>query len=502
MTENAAPARLPRKAVWLAGIFLFIFGARCAWIDYVPSALPLWDEWFELGHNWAAFNRSAQGEPIAQELVRTHNEHRLLTTRLVTWTLLLGAGYWDIEGEKVVSAAVWSLQGALLLVLLRPLVTGAGLIGLVSVVLGTLALPLSTLHLLSGFEPFGYAEIFSTLSLAVLMNRWPVDAERLSLAAVSLLLAFFSSAAGLVTAASAALALTLRAAAARRFDRPTGAVLTFLLGLCVFEFLLTPQHNPWAPSSLSEIVATLWRCLSFPLPGLALVSHAAMAVLAVRLVRGSDLDAPHWLLVALWVRSLLVVVASSLARRFAPSDHHYASLSAVLIFGYLAVLALTKAPGGRSRRWGVLQRTLPLALAALSVVGLVRHAAVYAWPTLREARRVTPALEQRFRRGVVEGDWREVVEATFSVERALDQAPTPVANRYTIPSLVLPLLQDAGFRRLLPPALTGRRPPALSARLLAWIARAWPVWLMAGLVMVLGAGARRAWPGRTRAEVD
>lgn len=485
-----------RRGLLLAGVALLVFGARCAWVSAAGSNLPLWDQW----HGLPVLDALAHGELGA--LAVPHNEHRLLTTRLVSTTLMLLSGYWDVKGELVVSAAVNAAEVALLATLLLPLVGRARLPGLLLLLVATRALPLSPFNLLSGFQvQFALAEIFSVVGLAVATTRRPLDAEGAAASTAAFLLAFFSMATGLLAVGAALGVLLLQALAARRLAPPRAAFALLLLCLLGCFYLLTPYLAVYAPRGALQPLRPLLACLSFPLEGAwpwALLVHGPLLLLALRLVRQARPDDPDWLVVGLGLWTLALSGALAVGRgalEEVPAVRHVEFLALPLVWTYVALVRLLERDGGDAGPGGRWRSLLPAAWAVSATLALAGYTWARPWPLLTELRRTVPAAEASFRRSVASGDWGQQDLQRAYVAGWLAARDASFLNhptyRFTIPDTSA-LAAARGPRRLLPPPLVSGGAAAAPARLLERTAAAWPWWLAAGGVLLVVGARRRA----------
>ncbi len=485
-----------RRGLLLAGLALVVFGARCAWVAAAGSNLPLWDQW----HALPVLDALAHGELGA--LAAPHNEHRLLTTRLVSATLILLSGYWDVKGELVASAAASAAEVALLAALLLPLVGRARLPGLLLVLVATRALPLSPFNLLSGFQvQFALAEIFSVVGLAVAAARRPLDAQGAAASALAFLFAFLSMATGLLAVAAALGVLLLQALAARRLAPPRAALALLLACLLGGFYLLTPHLAVYAPRGALLPLRPLLACLSFPLQGSwpwAVLVHGPLLLLALRLVRQARPDDPDWLVVGLGLWTLALSGALAVGRgalEEVPAARHVEFLALPLVWTYVALVRLLErggADGGAGGRW---RRPLPAAWAVGATLALAGYTWARPWPLLAELRRSVPAAEESFRRSAENGDWGQQDLQRAYVAGWLAAGDASFLNhptyRFTIPD-TRALVSARGPRRLLPRPLVSGGPAAAPARLLERTAAAWPGWLAAGGVLLVAGWRRNA----------
>jgi hypothetical protein len=503
VTEQSPERR--RAAATLTGLALVVFASQCFWVHRAGAQVPVWDQWFaEFGRVYEPLMRGAL--PF-DALAFVHNEHHLLTSRLISILLFLTSGYWDVKGEMVALAAVRGTEMALLFMLLSPLIAERRRVVLIALVLAVGALPLSPLNVLSGIQAqFRLVETFSILALAVAVK--PADVERVCALVLLLLLAFLSMATGIVAMLAAAVIILAQGLAARTLPRSRAAVAGLLLGLAAFALFLTPRYPQYGPSSAWESLRILVRCLSFPFPvvsGWAVLSHVPVAILAFLLFRTRAAQDRAWLVVALATWTLMLTLALALGRgaTAAPGEQHLEFLAFPLIWNYLALVRVADTParpGSVSR----LVRLSPSLWALAACTFLAGHAWIRAVPELREMEVARPLVEARFRQSLLTQDFRRESAEALKAEGLLRAGDAsfllydPI-GRYTIPQYAVQRLarRDPPLGRLFPPALSGIGRPALSARFLEGTAAAWPFALGIGLGLLF-LGLRPSWPGGGR----
>src|SRR5688572_22013384 len=106
---------------------MFILGAKWIWIDDFAGEIPHADQWAAEGA--AVYARMLRGEWSWTEIFKASNEHRIVTTRLLSAGLFALTGYqWDPTLQLVASSfihAFWlGLVGAWLMRRARPRLHG------------------------------------------------------------------------------------------------------------------------------------------------------------------------------------------------------------------------------------------------------------------------------------------------------------------------------------------------------------------------------------------
>ena len=84
-------------------LVLIVFGARLWAFNYAGSPLPFFDQWLAEYNN--LFLSLAGGQSPIQAILRHHNEHALITTKLFSLIGFSLNGYWDVKFLVVLAAA-------------------------------------------------------------------------------------------------------------------------------------------------------------------------------------------------------------------------------------------------------------------------------------------------------------------------------------------------------------------------------------------------------------
>lgn len=336
---------------WECAIGLLVLGSRLAVFSYAGSPLPYYDQWLAEFNN--TFLQVAGGADLWSVLFTPHNEHVLLTTRIVSLIGFHLNGYWDVEFLVVVAAAIRALTAALTFHLLA---AGAGrrARGIIGVACGvTFAVPFSGYNLLCGLQLSFYFADLALLGAIACVLHWSSGWRsgcRLVLASAFGLLSLGSA----IAIPPATLAVHL----ATRRHRPgfAAAWLISALAVGVYLALLIPLQ-PARENLLSsrERVTFFLELFSWPLRHPA--GGAALAVLAMALV---------WRLVR--------------ERRL--GDRPVAACLGLGTFGVcnVAMIALNRSPDEFHMRHWETVALVPLGLTALAAVTLDRLARPLRWP--------------------------------------------------------------------------------------------------------------------------
>ena len=89
-------------AAFAACLFTLVVAAKWATFGRYGSPMPDWDQWDAEGG--ALFIPWHQGEDLIPHLLKPHNEHRVILTKLQNLALGIANGQWDSRLEAVTNA--------------------------------------------------------------------------------------------------------------------------------------------------------------------------------------------------------------------------------------------------------------------------------------------------------------------------------------------------------------------------------------------------------------
>jgi hypothetical protein len=472
---------------WSCALFLIVLGSRLMVFSYAGSPLPYYDQWF------AEFNATllaiSAGNGI-EVLLSHHNEHILLTTKVLT---LLGYsinGYWDVAFVVLCSAAVRALTAAWTFQLIaesaRPKLKS--LLWCLCVVL--FAAPFSGFNLLMGMQVSFYLVDFALLWSLRTTTQWTTPfAGGLALVGGTLF--------GLLSFASAVAipACTLAAHLFQRRPRPgfwpawtVSAVLAlaFIISRRQISETIASTHAPITHQAMAhfwlQIIA--WPINLAPIGALIVVLCIIALIIAWRQDRCRN--AAHAIILGIGVYAAMNAAFIAMSRM--PSEWHmrHWETNAFLPLALVA-LGLCLADLNASKR-PVLILTGAIALCYAFYAGnLIR---TVNWPYIQAAHDTRSAALDHYRTLLREKSLHEESSRLVAKEGyAFFDDPV---GRYTIPPVVLNNLAVLDYRplSLLSPEIIPIRSPGWFSRWTgALIACGWLITLLGAAVGV--AAARR-----------
>jgi hypothetical protein len=320
------PDEVPARLLALAGCLLAIAGAKIWLIAAYGSAIPFWDQW---DAEWARlFRPYLAGTLGASDLAATHNEHRILLTRLAALGSLLASGRWDAVLQMLFNVAVHTAAAGLLLVALARALDLAGALLLTVFTLALFAVPLGWENTLTGFQLQFYLLILLAPVSLMLLAPSAAFSARWWLGTAVGLASYFSIAAGAFTLpAFIALALAQLTCGHRRGRAEIAGLLLHaaLAALLVLDVPAIPGHAGLKAQSAAEWIAAVLALGSWPatgpawpsvvhLAGAALLFAPALALaIAVARERPAPGD-PRWLWLGLAAWTGLQILALAYGR--------------------------------------------------------------------------------------------------------------------------------------------------------------------------------------------
>jgi hypothetical protein len=330
---------------WALSLFLVILGAKLWLIHQAATSLPLLDQWD--GEGADIFLPWLQGNLSFADLVRGHNEHRILFTRLLDLALLQLNHRWDNLLEVVVNAilhaATLTVFGCSMAQLLGrlcwPIIWMA--LALVSVP------PFAWENTLWGFQSqFYFLLLFSLLAMVLLIRSQPLTGGWW-LGMTAGVAALFTMASGFLAVAAVIAVLALEKFKSRAPWRSlplatlAGCALILASGILLKPSVL--QHQVLQAHSPAAFLAAFGKNLAWPLsawPAFALCNLVPVIVLAWLYLRSraSDLGPEKIVLgLAIWVGLQALAAAYARGADGRPPPSRYMDLSSfTLVAGCLA----------------------------------------------------------------------------------------------------------------------------------------------------------------------
>ncbi|HQS50111.1 hypothetical protein V5G24_02470 [Xanthobacter sp. VTT E-85241] len=437
----------PRWWLALAACVLVIVGAKLTLIWVYGSSVPYWDQWD--AEAALLYRPYLDGHVPLSTFIGAHNEHRILTSRLLALGELEFAGRWDPILQMCVNALLHTIAVVTLMALLRRLVSAGAAIALTVFAAILLAIPFGWENALAGFQSqFNFVLLFSTIALALFARTAafsPLWGGGIALS----LLGYFSLSAGGCTPVVASVIVAMQLLAGQRagLREWAGAAVLLVFGGVLLALVPTiPDHAPLKAQSLAQYLSALQLIASWPMPSAPfapLLLNAPLLWLFIRVMQEKrPLRDPAWLCIAIggWVAMQAVTLAYGRAVGIEAS--RYLDLISVgVLMNFVALAALLK---DRAATVG-LPRQSGLGLAGVWLVAValgIGHMAMKATPVNVVTRGEQGKVQaENVRQYLATGDMAHLKDKPFL------QVPYPNAER------LASILNMPEIRGILPPEL-------------------------------------------------
>ena len=201
--SNVAQTRKSSSA-WMIYPFacaLVVIGAKCWMISHYASPTPFWDQWDAEGG--FLYPKYFDGTLSFSDLIAPHNEHRILVSRLWSLLLLELEGYWDPMLQMVANTLILGAAVALFIAAFRPILDRRSWLVFALFSMVIFSLPFSWENTLAGFHSAWHFLLLFSISGLVVISDAEAFTPRWWLAALLLILSYFSIAGGALTVAAA-----------------------------------------------------------------------------------------------------------------------------------------------------------------------------------------------------------------------------------------------------------------------------------------------------------
>lgn len=444
---------------------LLVLGSRLLVVSYSGSPLPFYDQWLAEYHN--TFIQILTNVGLVDVALVNHNEHFILTTRLVSLMGFLLNGYWDVPFLVVMSALVRAAVAVLTFRLVTAGGSGRQRIAAWIACIALFAVPYSGYNVLSGLQlSFYLVELALVWSISLVL-RWRTPlASGLGLVVATIF--------GLCSMGSAIAlpAATLTVHLASRNRRPgfwpawIGSVAVTLLYIAIIR--IKGSADAVASFELTPVLFLL-RLMSWPLQ-LAWVGAIMAGVLVVMMVRLLKARHPTTLSVAalagLGAFAAVNIIVLSVRRE--PADFHMRHWEVVAWMPFTFFLALKAVFPGAT----IVRPHIASIVGAVLAVGLATVFVTRTVPYLEETHRYRDEALQFYRDAFLSGSIREEGYRLNGMLYRQDYSffDDPIL-RYMPHPLTVEVIAEAPkpTLALLAPEILPIRSPSLPAKVTHWV---------------------------------
>lgn len=340
-----------RHVLQFVGLALLIFGAKLWLIERAGSDLPLLDQWD--GEGESVIRPWLEGRLTASNIFSSHNEHRIITTKLYVLGLFVVNGQWNALVETTSNAAIHTLCALVLLLIARRWLAGGWLTVFGGVLLLLFALPFSWENTLYGFQiQFYFLLLFSFghLVFSLENDRFSI---RWSIGQLCGLLAVATMASGFLSAAALLVTLAVQWAHKRALTAQQITTGLIALALCVAGWAMkaaVPDHAVLQAHGIAEFVVSFSHALAWPGPVVVPIVFAPAAVFLIRCIRRRAVAHSEIVLFGLLAWSVLQCAALAYARGGGAvlSSRYFDLLSVNVALGWFFIATQLT---GRIRMW-------------------------------------------------------------------------------------------------------------------------------------------------------
>jgi hypothetical protein len=436
----ASASRRTALAFVIAGVIAAVFGTKLLLIRDDGSPVPTYDQW--MGEAQLLYIPQADHNLKAKYFWVPHNEHRIVFTRLVNFSLTLANRQWDPRLEMTVNALIHAGLAGALVAFAAGLARGAWLAVPATVVLGEFMGPFAWENTLGGFQSQFYFLCWAALGHVWLcLTSEPLDRRWWAGYAVGIL-GLGTMASGFLAAAAVLAVLALGVARRRRMTRAEGWAAGLLGALCLAGVVLVhnvPAASVYRASSLGAWLrlsaAAFGRPIGWYLPT-AVCLQLPMAILAIGLASGRRPGGRDLALLGLGIWCWMQMASLAYGRAQILGIPRYGDLYAIsLVANSVALVRLLD-----GRRFSVAIASLWIVVFGVGLAGVSARALT----DLGGYRTLEAAKARRVRGYVATGD------------RALLMSAPPEELPYSSPWTLALMLSHPTIRQLLPKEL---RPP-------------------------------------------
>lgn len=467
MSVPETSSRASRLAGWWApaAVFLLVGGAQLWLVARAGTDLPFQDQWDAEGR--LLYPAWIDGTLRATDLLRAHNEHRIVWTHLLNLALFAFNGQWDPLVQLVVGAGlraavaaglVWTIAGKL----------GAGTRVVVAAGVTLAFLPHLAWHnALWGFQSQVYFVLLFSIAALALLGGGERTRGRLIVGMLAGGAALLAMGAGAFVPAVLLGLAVLRAVERRAIEAAWWRDVWPAMSLLAVAFVLraeVPEHAALHAATAGEFFNALGRSLAWPHSGqplAAVVLNLPLAwVVAARLARRRSAVPGEDIVLLLGGWAALGAVAGAWARGgggeyVAGVPSRYADFLVLLPLAniWCAVVLVREAAPPVHRRW----RGAAVAWGAFLLVGWTGLSA----ETMRAV--VLPRARDREAPVRLIRTYQETGDATVFAGRPRLLVPHSNAGSVRI------VLDDPRMRGALPPSLQPERPMGPLSRAARWV---------------------------------
>jgi len=327
----------------LAGVFFSIFSSKLFLIAQYGSVVPFWDQWDDEG--FQILLPFLHDSLDWSNLVRAHNEHRILLARFFVLGLFVINGLWDPVLSMVAQAVLHAGMLVLLVSICRIFLGRSSWKSFAGVTVLLYLIPFSWENTLWGFQSQFYFAMFCGL-VGIHLTWKHIPLTRGWFAGWgSLVLGLFAMGSGFL-AAAAILGVGLVSVwnqdkKSRRRDVGSLAFIAIVIIAGMFLHVNVPHHESLKATGIRDFMDFFIRLATWPTtqPFWSLILHLPVVVLVFwLLIRRPPRTDPAWLLATLCCWTVLNMAALAYGRANSGLASRYTDGLALGLLHSLAVI--------------------------------------------------------------------------------------------------------------------------------------------------------------------
>lgn len=335
--------RLNSGILQSVSLVLIVFGARLWVFEYAGSPLPFFDQWLAEYNN--VFLSLAGGQSTSEVLLRHHNEHVLITTKLLSLIGFSLNGYWDVKFLIVCAAVARAVVAAMTFRCLASDQVGSKRLLLWLLTALIFGIPWSGYNALCGLQvSFYLSEIALLWSLSLVIN-W--KGSRTAFGLIGAMIVGLASLASALAIPAASLAVHWTAPKSRPGFWPAWSITASMA--LAFAITATGGHGGIAAKLNLSIYEFFLRLLAWPTQnhalGFALFFTTLISILLLKRLRARELRGPS---IAIGLAIFAMANSAMLALNRQPSELHSRHWDTLLwmpfAFMALAILVVSHLP--------------------------------------------------------------------------------------------------------------------------------------------------------------
>jgi hypothetical protein len=327
------------------GFSVFVLGVKLAIIAIYGNATPYWDQWdAEAGNLYRPW---LEGSLYWKDLFAAHNEHRILTTRLLALVLLeLNGKIWNPILQMQVNAVIHVASLSVLLFYMSKIISPANKIALFVFSAGMFSIPFGWENTLAGFQAGFYFLLLFSFVFLWAMSAYQTYSLNWWLGVIAGVLCLVTLASGALTVLAGSLILVFRRLIIKDKEGVAISAIALLIVLAVVAISLTLSiagHAALKAQSLPQFLAALGALLSWPTNKIwGVIIQVPVLVLLLRILTNKGYQSPPYFFIVamtLWLFGQFISIAYG--RAVAVTSSRYLDLFAIgLVLNFAALIVL------------------------------------------------------------------------------------------------------------------------------------------------------------------